>query len=613
MVSRSGQWLNEIAANPPDIAVISTYGFLVGRAIDTATLARADAIAATWQVPAHNVMIDLGWVGCVDYVRCLGSTLDAELAEGRHLLPATTGGNSAIVGISENGLPALAIDATAYPPEIVATFLHDARRRGHRVLLATPVQIEALTAGPHSRAMLDDATWGIGRIDPILSAAAPLARWQATAFVLLAAGCLGGCIFAEFLVPAFQLILTMPFLCVAAIRLVGLVELMKAAPEHAGPAFRAADEDLPVYSILVPLFEETDVLPRLVRSLSSLDYPAARLDIVLVLEEADHATRAAASGLDLPGNIRIIVVPDGLPRTKPKALNFALGSVRGDYVVVYDAEDRPEPGQLRQALARFSEGGPNLACVQARLNTYNPDQGFLTRQFSLEYSVLFDAILPGLERLGLPLPLGGTSNHFKAEALRAAGAWDAFNVTEDADLGIRLARLGMRTATIVSTTWEEAPQDLGNWWRQRTRWLKGWMQTYLVHMREPRRLLGELGLVPFLGLQVLMGGILISVLAHPLIYVLIAHAAWTGHLFVLPETAFDIWVSIFAAANFAIGILSSMGVGMIAVIRRGRPRLAAHALLMPIYWLMISAAGYRALVQLVTRPYHWEKTKHGLA
>ena len=577
----------------------------------------------------HQALIALGWVGEADYVRELAMICGAEAAEDRQLRQTGNAANPAVIGVHDAALgagqAAIAIDALAFAPDVVAALAQEARSRGLRVFLATRDKMAEVQLGPFRRLMLDDAISGLGQFDPMLSAKQPAARWQKLALpAVLVAGLAGSFIAADIMIPLVLLLLAIPLLCAAVIRLVGLAALLKARqqrPLNEPPLHRAAkaplrptrqaDAALPVYSILIPLYDEADVLPRLVRQLSSLDYPAGLLDILLVLEEADTATRAAAAAIDLPGNFRTIVVPAGGPRTKPKALNFALQLVRGSFLVVYDAEDRPDAGQLREALDRFAGAGPELACVQAHLNTYNPDAGFLTRQFSLEYSVLFDAILPGLERLGLPLPLGGTSNHFRISALRAAGAWDPYNVTEDADLGIRLARLGLRTATITSTTWEEAPEDFGNWWRQRTRWLKGWMQTYLVHMRRPRRLYRELGMFQFLGLQVLMGGILVSVLAHPLIYALVGYELWSGQFMAAPESTVEAWLLGLALVNFGLGLASSIGVGVIAVVVRGRWWLAPHAILMPVYWLLISAAGYRALIQLVRQPFLWEKTRHG--
>ncbi len=606
--------------------------------IDHDTLVRAIALATSWDVPVHHALITVGWMEETDYVQALATGLGVDMAAGRCLVAICGDASPEWVPdrlrVSDDGRnpirSGIAIDAYAHAPDELAGVLQRGRADGQWMLLATRDEIDRLRHGQYGAARFGasrpgevrptearpgDTNWGFGRLDPHFSAERPMARWQTRALPVLFAGLAGGLLFPGVALPACLLALSIPFLCVAVIRLAGLAELMRGPPRIgeriSAPIGNDDHATLPIYSILVPLYDEADVLPRLMRSLSALDYPAARLEILLVLEEIDAVTRSAAAAIDLPGNVRVIVVPEGGPRTKPKALNFALASAHGSFVVVYDAEDRPEPGQLRDALARFAVAGPDVVCIQARLNTYNPDAGFLTRQFTLEYTVLFDAILPALERLGLPLPLGGTSNHFKTEALRAAGAWDPYNVTEDADLGIRLARLGLRTSTIASTTWEEAPEDPGNWWRQRSRWLKDWMQTYLVHMRQPRRLYFELGAIPFAGLQVLMGGILIAVLAHPLIYVLIAHAAWTGRLTTKPETMLQLVLFCLAIANFAIGLMSSIGVGMLAVVRRDRAGLAVYALLMPAYWLMISAAGYRALVQLVRQPYLWEKTSHG--
>lgn len=216
------------------------------------------------------------------------------------------------------------------------------------------------------------------------------------------------------------------------------------------------------------------------------------------------------------------MVPDLHPRTKPKALNYALPLARGEYLVIYDAEDRPERDQLRKALAAFQEGPPNLACLQAKLNLYNASDNGLTRQFTIEYDALFEGLLPALDRLQLPIPLGGTSNHFRVSALKWLMAWDPFNVTEDADLGTRLARSRYRCRVLDSTTFEEAPPRLSSWFPQRTRWIKGYMQTWFVHMRQPARLWRELGAAGFLGFQVMIGGTVLSALVHPWFYALAA-------------------------------------------------------------------------------------------
>jgi cellulose synthase/poly-beta-1,6-N-acetylglucosamine synthase-like glycosyltransferase len=355
------------------------------------------------------------------------------------------------------------------------------------------------------------------------------------------------------------------------------------------------------------------MLPGLVGTLVRLDWPTAKLDIKLVLEQTDAETIAAARALRLPGNMEIVVVPAREPRTKPKALNYALPLARGEYLVIYDAEDRPEPDQLRRAFAAFHSGAPNLATVQARLNLYNAQDNWLTQQFTIEYCALFDGLLPTLDRLELPVPLGGTSNHFRVSALRWLAAWDPHNVTEDADLGMRLARAGYRCRVLDSTTYEEAPVLFGSWLRQRTRWLKGFMQTWLVHMRAPRLLRRELGWRGFVAFQVMLGGTVLSSLVHPWFYVLAALKVSRGAFLAEPASPFGWPFWLIAWFSLVAGYLAAMALGLRAVQRRGYRTLMKQVPLMPVYWLLISLAAYRALWQYMTARFKWEKTEHGLA
>jgi cellulose synthase/poly-beta-1,6-N-acetylglucosamine synthase-like glycosyltransferase len=390
-----------------------------------------------------------------------------------------------------------------------------------------------------------------------------------------------------------------------------LVELYRNRPGKREEVPPIPDAELPTYSVLVPLFREISVLPDLIDAMSDLDYPTGLLDILLVIEDADLEMQAALIGMDLPGHFRVVVVPDSGPRTKPKALNYALASARGEFIVVFDAEDRPDIDQLRKAAACFRASPPEVACVQARLNIYNAQESWISRQFAIEYSALFDAILPSLERYGFPIPLGGTSNHFSRQALQDMGGWDPFNVTEDADLGIRLARRGRTTLILESTTWEEAPVFLKQWFRQRTRWLKGWMQTWLVHMRRPVRLISDLGAWQFAGLQIVMGGILLSALVHPFFYVFSATEA-LGLRMPLPDGAIGNGLLWAGWITLVLGFGAAALVGMIAAHRR-RQSLTWSFMLLPAYWLLISAAAYRALWQLWRDPYYWEKTPHGVS
>jgi glycosyltransferase XagB len=360
--------------------------------------------------------------------------------------------------------------------------------------------------------------------------------------------------------------------------------------------------DLPVYSILVPVYREAGMIPQMARALAALDYPADKLDIWLVVEEDDTATRAAVRAAGL----RAIAVPAAAPRTKPKACNYALQFAGGEFVVVFDAEDRPEPDQLRKAVAAF-RANPGVSCFQARL-AIDQASAWVSRMFAVDYALWFRTLLPGLDCLRAPIPLGGTSNHFRTAALIEAGAWDPFNVTEDADLGVRLARLGHRVAILDSTTWEEAPRRLAIWLRQRTRWMKGYMQTLLVHTRSPSRLAGELRPGGLLLLLTFLGGAVWSSLVNPLLWIVCIGGALFSHqgAGVLEWLARVSGVTLLAA-NVLLAVLAMCQGG-----RRGGAGIAI-VLTYPLYWLLISAAAYRALWQLLRDPFRWEKTPHGAA
>jgi cellulose synthase/poly-beta-1,6-N-acetylglucosamine synthase-like glycosyltransferase len=309
----------------------------------------------------------------------------------------------------------------------------------------------------------------------------------------------------------------------------------------------------------------------------------------------------------------IVIAPGAGPRTKPKALNAALPFVRGRYVAVYDAEDRPQPDQLRAALAAFRTGDDTLACVQARLTIDNTADSWLTRLFTAEYAGLFDVFLPGLAAFRMPLPLGGTSNHFHTATLRALGGWDPYNVTEDADLGIRLARAGFRTTVVASSTYEEAPARLMGWIRQRTRWFKGYLQTWAVHMRNPLRLWRELGTGGFLVFQLVIGGAVLAALVHGIFAGVLGWQIATGFLWSGKTGVFEQAVAGLYFATLVTGYCLSGLLGFIGLSRRRLLRSAGYLLLLPFYWLLLSAAAWRAVFQLIRSPYRWEKTDHGLA
>jgi cellulose synthase/poly-beta-1,6-N-acetylglucosamine synthase-like glycosyltransferase len=330
-----------------------------------------------------------------------------------------------------------------------------------------------------------------------------------------------------------------------------------------------------------------------------------------VVEADDQPTAAAVARQHLPPHFEVVSVPAGRPRTKPKALAYALAFARGDYVVVFDAEDRPEPDQLRRAAAAFRDS-PGVGCFQARLTPDNRDS-LLTRLFALEYAANFDVLLPALASWRVPLPLGGTSNHFPRRVLDEVGGWDPFNVTEDADLGIRLARFGYRSAVLNSRTYEEAPVRLSQWLPQRRRWLKGWMQTACICMpgRVPDPL--RLSFVHQLAVQAVLTGGVIGLLLYPLSLAGLALALtpWADGRW--PDSALGWALIAVNACNFG-GVLVAATVSALRGLRRtGAWWLAWLLPLLPFYWALMSFAAWQAAVQFLRDPSRWEKTRHGVA
>jgi glycosyltransferase XagB len=368
------------------------------------------------------------------------------------------------------------------------------------------------------------------------------------------------------------------------------------------------ENELPVYTVLLPVYKEPKVVGALIRSLKELDYPEDKLDIILLLEENDKDTLEAAKREKPPVSWRFLILPDSVPKTKPKALNYGLQFARGEYLTIYDAEDVPDPDQLKKAVVALRQH-PDYICYQAALNYFNEKENILTRLFTIEYSGWFDCMLPGLFRTKLPIPLGGTSNHFDVRKLREIGAWDPYNVTEDADLGIRASVAGYKVGVIDSTTYEEAASNVNNWIRQRSRWVKGFMLTFLVHNRHPLQALKSMGLKRWLAYNLLIGGTPATFLLNPIMWALFIYSLFApvDHL-VVPPLLF--YVSTF---NLVVGNTLAVMIGMAGVLPRKKYYLLGYALLIPFYWVLQSIASYKALWQLITRPHYWEKTEHGIS
>ena len=371
------------------------------------------------------------------------------------------------------------------------------------------------------------------------------------------------------------------------------------------------DEWLPVYTVLVPAYREPSVIAALIARLTELEYPPDKLDIRLLLEEEDTETIAAALATNPGPQFTIVRVPDSQPKTKPKACNYALSAARGELVTIYDAEDRPEPLQLRRAVVAFERLDESVACLQAKLSYYNADQNMLTRWFTIEYGMWFSNLLPGLVAQRGPLPLGGTSNHFRNDILREVGGWDPYNVTEDADLGIRLARRGYKTRVLDSVTLEEANSDVINWVKQRSRWYKGYLQTWLVHIRRPRQLLRTIGFRSFLRFNLVLAGTPIIAVLNLLFWFITA--LWFLGQPAVVEAVFPWYIYFPALAALILGNGATLYMNLVALREDDRADLIIPALTVPAFFVMMSVAAAKGTYQLIRNPSYWEKTFHGLS
>ncbi|BBE72757.1 beta-monoglucosyl diacylglycerol synthase [Pleomorphomonas sp. SM30] len=474
------------------------------------------------------------------------------------------------------------------------------------VVVTTRRRLERALRAAIAATVIAETTGRLERLDPALSAARIPSRPQATALLggaaLLLLGAfdlLPGAGLAVFAISAFA------FLGCGWVRLLATVEA--PPPRSVAPL---ADDELPAYTVLAALHREEAMVETLVAALAALDYPPARREVVLVIEAGDAGTLAAAErAVAGRRGFRVVAVPDGRPRTKPRALAYALAFSRGDLVTVYDAEDRPDPGQLRAAAAAFARGPDHLACVQARL-VIDRTEVALQRLFAIEYACLFDGLLPWLGHNRLPLPLGGTSNHFKRVALDACGGWDPWNVTEDADLGLRLARFGFTADVVDSFTREEAPARLSVWLPQRVRWIKGWVATWLVAMRRPATLYREIGPGGFAALQVHFAATVLAGLLHPAGLILVGLHLSGLRSFDADRGFLGDVVVVAAATGVVAGYAGNVALALAVLRRTERRHLVPWAFALPLYWLLTSAASWTALVDLVRRPHFWAKTPH---
>lgn len=602
-------------------------GFLANSGFSPETLAHASEQASRANIPASEWIIHRGLISRPDYVEAIGRHMGIAFARHGPRSDEITGVSGEIetygsgchaLGIRRAARTGKGQDKQLYiaPVEGEASACLAGLRRMpnlENVILTPPDALRLAIHRAQNRSWIRQASTSLKTILPEYCASARLSAAQA--IWLTAVICLFGAGLTFAARPTFDalcLFLSFFYTATILVRTYITARLDEIEPGGHRPLPVANPEDYPDYSIIVALHDEAGQVESLVGALSRMEWPRSKLEVFFVCEQADRTTIAALREIELPQGFHLIICPPGLPRTKPRALNYVLPLCRGSFTVIYDAEDRPDPGQLREAWQAFDhDRSGGLACVQAPLRVYNRKQNWLTRLFAIEYDTLFLGMLPVLARIGAPMPLGGTSNHFRTKALRDAGGWDPFNVTEDADLGIRLSRMGYRCGTITRPTWEEAPPKLLIWIRQRTRWLKGWLQTILVHMRNPLRTHRELGLRGNLFFHLVLTAIVISMMVHPLYFVLTGYQLYTlGSE--KPSLTQSAWLGL-SMFNLAAGYLTY---GVLARVVMIRNRIAGETLVLftfPLYWLMISIAGWRALLQLFVRPFKWEKTAHGLA
>lgn len=601
---------HSIDALPAELAMLVRHGF------DPAALVEAARLGRGWGVAPIDALLATRLGRADDVYRALAAETGLPFLEpgrvhvhARAVFPhAIASGVAPLAEPRPEGAPSYVLAPTG---RSFADLLARAPRFAPGLSVTTPEALRLAVFDSRGEDIARLAAEDLARRRPVesfrdgLTFGQLVASHLVCAAIVLAAASAGGSA-----MTGASLLLGAPFIGLASIKLAAAVERVPIRM-LARPA-RMPDRDLPIYTVLVPLYREGAVVEQLLGAIGRLDYPAGKLDVKLLVEQEDWVTAGVLAAIELPGFVEVVSVPRGIPRTKPRALNVGLALARGEYLVVFDAEDVPEPGQLRDAVAIFARSAPDVACLQARLVIDNARDSWLTRFFTLEYGALFDVVNPALARFDLPIPLGGTSNHLKTRVLRELGGWDPWNVTEDADLAVRLAVAGLRVADLPSATHEEAPITAGAWLAQRTRWMKGYAQVTITHSRQPIRNLGRLGLARLLGAAALIFGALLSAVVYPVFTIILAASAFSGALF-RPETIGDAIGTSLAITTGAAGLLAMVVPPAVGAIRRRRWVLLPLVPLMPLYYGLVSLGAWRGLAELVLDPDRWNKTTHGLA
>jgi glycosyltransferase XagB len=583
---------------PPELAFLAAEGFSPEWLLNA-------VVAASGSVLPVDQLLSEGKITEELYYRALANHLGCQYYSGYPPLAdtfdAVKGLRCGVAPLQSSAGPRMVIAPRAKSVSRLIEATQSGAIRSGSFAVASPKRFANLVRAYHGSELLDVA---LGRLPTNLTAREGMTGWQIAAVGVAAILALFlGVVDFNALHAVSSAILWLIFS--ASVMLRSMVAVA-SDPEIQCPDL--SDDELPNYTVVVALYREARIVENLVKSIDAFDYPHSKLDIKLVIEQRDVETLAKISELRLPARYEVVVAPSGKPQTKPRALNIALSCARGELVVVYDAEDIPAPNQLRLAASRFA-ADKKLDCLQGRLAIRNHGESWLSKLFAIEYAILFDIINPGLCALNLPIPLGGTSNHFRVQSLVGVGAWDEWNVTEDADLGIRLARFGYRVKALDSDTWEEAPYEFGNWFRQRVRWQKGWMQTLIVHSRRPIFFWRDLGPRRAVAATTLIVGAIFGCLLWPAFAVGTIWRALTagqGELTPWREMS-DVFTYILALS----GVWTILLPALIAAKFRRLRVTASTLVLLPVYYLLVSAATWAAVLDLVVRPHYWAKTAHG--
>jgi glycosyltransferase XagB len=426
----------------------------------------------------------------------------------------------------------------------------------------------------------------------------------------------------------------------------------------------ADDPDLPMFTVLLPnVKEKAHVLRALLESMAALAYPADKLQILLLVEHWDKRTLqlfrteagdsatspgstqdADAERIELAPNVEVIVSIPGTPSTKPSACDFGLYQARGDYTVIFDSEDSPDPQMLLKAVRDFRNAPAKVACLQARLVFWNILEGqffsrrwlsaFVTRMYFVEYVVHFEFVLRGMARIGLIPPLGGTSNIFMTDVLREiaipadelvrggiprdvaermVAAWDPWCVAEDADIAGWLARFGYQVAMIPdSWTLEEAPHSLAKAARQRARWGKGYALAGAVQSRHPIRAARQMGIRSLFAYTLMMLGTPLSLMLNPIFWALALTYLVTRSAFI--ESIFPGPVFYLGFISAVIGNFMLFYLQVAACLRDREPGLVKYMLALGPWWVFTSYSMWKGVLELFVphMRFHWHLTEHGI-